>query len=97
MFLHNYLDDFEYEFLIDNYEDYYLNSLNEKHFIEVYNLFQKYNFYFVNDIIINYLELFELELEKIEKNILNLKKSLGDKFIYIIGNDLRYLKYLFKD
>ena len=97
MFIKKYLDDFNFELLCDNYEEYYLESLSEEHFKLVYDLFFKYHFYCINDIIVNYLELFELELFKLEKNILKLKQLLGDKFIYIIGNDLRYLNYLFED
>lgn len=55
------------------------------------NLFKKYKFYFIDDIILRYLEIFDMDEEIVEDKIKNLKEKLGEKFIYIIGNDLRYL------
>ena len=69
----------------------------KEHFKNVYSLLCKYNFYFIKDIIVNYLEIFELELNKIEETILKLKNTLGDKFVYIIGNDMRYLNTFLED
>lgn len=97
MFLRNYLNDFNYGLLYSNYEEDYLDSLDEEHFRNVYSLLCKYNFYFIKDIIVNYLEIFELELNKIEETILKLKNTLGDKFVYIIGNDMRYLNTFLED
>ena len=59
MFLEKYLDEFYYNMVLDNYEYEYLKTLNEDNFKEVYNLLKKYNFYFINDIILNYIEIFE--------------------------------------
>lgn len=97
MFLRNYLNDFNYGLLYSNYEEEYLESLDEDHFRKVYSLFCKYNFYFLNDIIVNYLEIFELAVSKIETTIFKLRNMLGDKFVYIIGNDMRYLNAFIQD
>ena len=91
MFLDKYLDDFYYDLVYDNYDSSYLNGLDENNFISVYNVFKKYNFYFINDIILNYIELFEMDSSDIEKGILRLNKKLGNDFVYIIGNDMKYL------
>ena len=53
---------------------------------------KKYNFYFIDDIILNYLEIFSMEAIEVEEKILELKDKLGDKFNYIIGIDMRYLE-----
>jgi len=97
MFLRNYLNEFNYGLLYSNYEEEYLESIDEKHFKDVYSLLCKYHFYFIKDIIVNYLEIFELELQKVEQKILELKNKLGDKFVYIIGNDMRYLNVFLED
>ena len=94
MFLEKYLNEIYLELLYDKYEEWYINSLDENKFLNIYNLFKKYNFYYIDDIIINYLEIFELEIEEVEKGILNLKEKLGEKFIFKIGNDLTYLDEL---
>ena len=74
-----------------------LNSIDEDNFIKIYNIFKKYNFYYIDDIIINYLEIFKLDCEFVENKINKLKDVLGDNYIYIIGNDLRYLEILVKE
>lgn len=92
MFLEKYLDDFEFDEVLDNYDLNYLLGLDEINFINIYNLFKNNKFYFINDIIINFLEIFSLEYNYVENKILELKKELGENFAYIIGNDLRYLE-----
>lgn len=91
MFLEKYLDNFYYDFVYDNYDSSYLEGLDEENFRNVYNVFNKYNFYFVNDIILNYMELFEMNPEGVEKGILKLKEKLGNDFVYVIGNNMKYL------
>lgn len=94
MFLEKYLDKFYYNMVLDNYEYEYLKTLDEDNFKEVYNLLKKYNFYFINDIILNYIEIFELDTKLLEEKINILKEELGDNYIYIIGNNMRYLEVL---
>lgn len=94
MFLDKYLNKIYLYLLYDKYEEWYINQLDENKFINIYNLFKEYGFYFINDIIVNYLEIFEYDKEFINKGILKLKEKLGDNYIYIIGNDLSYLEEL---
>lgn len=94
MFIENYIDETKFKLLYDTYEEWYLNSLDEKNFIKIYNLFKKYNFYYIDDIVLNYLEVFTLDVNEIEVAILNLKVELGEYFVYIIGNDMRHLERL---
>ena len=97
MFLEKYLDEFYYNMVLDNYEYEYLKTLDEDNFKEVYNLLRKYNFYFINDIILNYIEIFELDTKLLEEKLNILKEELGDNYIYIIGNNMRYLEALLKN
>ena len=57
-------------------------------------ILKKYNFYFINDIILNYIEIFELDTKLLEEKLNILKEELGDNYIYIIGNNMRYLEVL---
>ena len=97
MFLHKYLDNFYYDLVYDNYESSYLESLDENNFVSVYNVFGKYNFYFINDIILNYMELFEMDPVDVEKGILKLRSKLGDNFVYIIGNDMKFFSEIISE
>lgn len=97
MFLKEYLNKIYLSMLYDKYEEEYLNSLDKDNFIKIYNIFKKYKFYFIKDIIITYLELFELEENEIEQGILKLKEKLGTNFVYLIGNDISLLEELFPE
>lgn len=94
MFLEQYLNKIYLDLLYDKYEEWYILDIDESKFKDIYNLFKEYGFYFIDDIIINYLELFEYDKEFINKGILKLKDKLGDNFVYLIGNDLSYLDEL---
>ena len=86
MFLEKYVSDLYLDIIYSNYDEDYVNNLDEKNFIEIYNLFKKYNFYFINDIILNYLEIFEMDYDDVEEKIIDLKEKLGNNFVQIICN-----------
>ena len=50
------------------------------------------NFYFIEDIILNYLEIFEMDYYDVYKGLKKLNKELGDNYVYIIGNNMSYLQ-----
>ena len=91
MFLDKYVDNIYLDMIYSNYNNDYLNNLDEENFKEIYDLFKKYNFYFINDIILNYLEIFEMSYDDVDNGIISLKEKLGDNFVYIIGNNMTYL------
>ena len=45
----------------------------------------------IDDIVLKYLEIFDMDEDDVEEKINFLHEKLGDRYIYIIGNDLRYL------
>jgi hypothetical protein len=94
MFLEDYLNETNLDILYTNYSEDYIDSLDEDNFTQIYNLFKEYKFYFIEDIIIYYLELFEYDIEEVRSKILKLKEKLGPGFVYEIGNDLNYLEEL---
>ncbi len=96
MFLNKYINEFYLNLIYDNYEEDFINSLDEKNFIKISNLFKNNNFYFINDIYLNYLEIFKLDYEEVFNKLKILKNKLGNNYNYIIGNDMRYLEYLLK-
>lgn len=96
MFLNKYINEFYLNLIYDNYEEDFINSLDEENFIKISNLFKNNNFYFINDIYLNYLEIFNLDYEEIFNKLEILKNKLGNNYNYIIGNDMRYLEFLLK-
>jgi len=92
MFLEKVLSDTKYRMLYDIYEDEYLEPLDYRNFVSVYQVFQKYKFYFIEDIILNYLDIFTIDPKYVEDEIILLRDVLGDNFVYIIGHDMRYLE-----
>lgn len=92
MFLEKYVSDFYFSQILDNYDKKYLLSIDEQHFLKIYKLFIEYKFYFIEDIILKYLEIFELDYNIVKEKIELLKEKLGNNYIYIIGNKINYLE-----
>ena len=82
MFLEKYLDDFYYNMVVENYDYNYLEGLDEDNFKEIYKLLKEYHFYYINDIILNYIEIFSLDKEEVEQKIKELKEKFGNN-LYI--------------
>ncbi len=88
MFLEKYLNSTYLDLVYSNYEEDYINLLNEENFNKIYLLLKSYNFYFIEDIILNYLELFEIDEDYVQLAIHDIKFSLGDDFVKQIGKNM---------
>lgn len=95
MFLRKYLNEFYFNLLLEQYEEDYLKTISEENFAEIYNLFIENNFYFVNDVIIRYLEIFNMDSNTVKEGISKLKEQLGNHFVYLVGDDMRHLEIIF--
>ena len=91
MFLNKYIDELYYNLLLDTYNLDYLNSLDEKNFQEVYKIFIKHRLYFINDIILKYLEVFTYNPKNIDNKLIKLENKLGKNYALKIGANLSYL------
>lgn len=91
MFLEKYLNSTYLDLVYNNYEEFYLKNLDEENFYKVYMLLKQYNFYFIEDIILNYLELFEIDVEHIENAILDVKSVLKEDFVNKIGRNMEII------
>ncbi|MBE6124077.1 MAG: hypothetical protein E7184_00845 [Erysipelotrichaceae bacterium] len=96
MFIRKYVSDFTYEMLKENYSKEYLDSIDESNFALIYNILKGFKFYFMDDVILKYLDIFEMDPDDVIEGVYRLKEKLGDKFVYYIGNDLRYLEEILK-
>ncbi len=97
MFLKDYLDEFYYIKLIDNYDYNYLVSLDYNNFKKVYDVFVEHKFSYINDIILRYLEIFEYNPVYIEKCLNIFKDELGPDYVNIISKDMRYFSMIIDD
>lgn len=88
MFLNKYLNSTYLDLVYSNYEEDYLKLLDENNFSKVYMLLKSNNFYYINDIILNYLELFEIEEKYVEFAINDIKATLGNNFVELIGKNM---------
>ena len=88
MFLDKYLNPTYLDLVYSNYEKDYINLLDEDNFYKVYMLLKNNNFYFIDDIILNYLELFEIEEKYIQLAINDIKSILGYNFVEQIGKNM---------
>lgn len=92
MFLKKYLDETYLNLLYNTYEEKYINNLDEKNFNEVYNLLIDRGFYFVEDVVIKYLELFEIEPKFISLALNDMEKEFGKEYVFLIGNHITLLE-----
>ena len=97
MIVDRYLDLTKQKLLREVYEEDFLENIDEDNFLKVYHLFAQYGFYFIDDIVLNDLELFLEDPSKIESGVLKLKEELGPDFVKKIGIDMRYLEQLYDE
>ncbi len=88
MFLEKYLNSTYLDLVYSNYEENYINLLDEDNFNKIYELLKNYKFYFIDDIILNYLELFEIDEKYIQLALLDGKSILGNNFVQQIGKNM---------
>lgn len=88
MFLDKYVDQSYLNLIYSNYNDSYLNMLDESNFKEVYDLLVRENIYFIDDVILNYLELFEIDVEYVSKAFEDIKDIIGSNFNRVIGKKM---------
>ena len=91
-----YLDEHYLRLLYNNYEDYYLKSIDEENFDKVYNILVNDKFTFINDIIIYYLEAFELDSKYIEQSLKDMPNVIGDNYQEKISNNLKLFDEVIK-
>ena len=88
MFLDKYLDDLRLKILYTNYNEDYLNSLEESSFEEVYTLLKEKGFYYTQDIILNYLELFTIDKKYVEKSLDEISHLVKENYIEYLGKNM---------
>jgi len=91
MFLNKYVNEFYYDLILENYDEEFLKTLDEYNFLLIYKLFESYKFYYIDDIIYKYLEIFTMDYKMVNDAIKLIEDKLGENFVYKIGNDMKYL------
>ena len=91
MIFDKYLNDTYLDILYSNYNLDYLKSIDSNNFIEIYNLLKNKGFYFIDDIIINYMDMFELDKECLNKVLTYLEDKMGKDYIKKIGLNMTIL------
>lgn len=94
MFLKDYLSEFNYQLVLNEYRLDYLKSINEENFKNIYDLFLSYDFTYIEDIIVHYLEVFTYPFEEVNDKLEALIKKLGVNYLILISSDMRYLNSL---
>ena len=92
MFINKYLNETYLDLLYDTYKEEYINTLDENRFDEVYNLLKSKGFYFIEDIILKYLELFEIDPKYISLALDDIEKEFGKEYPILIGNHITLME-----
>ena len=88
MIFDKYLNPTYLNILYTNYDENYLLSIDEDNFKDVYMLLKEEGFYFIDDIILNYLELFQIDVEFVRKALTEIKEIRGEDYIKKIGTNM---------
>ena len=95
MFLDKYLNDVYLELLYSNYDEDYINSLDQDNFNKVYILLKEKKFYYIEDIILNYLEIFFIDEKYIRQALDDMEFILGDDYVKVISNKMTLINKIF--
>ena len=88
MFIEKYLSQDKLKLLYSVYEDWYIEGLDEKQFLKIYKFLEEEGFYFIDDVILNYLELFEMDEKYVRDAFIEVKNVLGDNYTKELGKDM---------
>ena len=91
MIFDKYLNQSYLNILYTNYDENYLLSIDEDNFKDVYMLLKEEGFYFIDDIILNYLELFQIDVEYVRKAFTKIKEMVGSNYIKVVGTNMDIL------
>lgn len=96
MFLDKYVNNLYLELIYSNYDQEYLSKLDESKFLKVYQLLNKNGFYYLEDIIVNYLELFEIDVYRVEKALIEIEKLIGEDYVSKIGKNMSIINEIIR-
>ena len=88
MFLLNYLNDLEYELVLNKYDEEIINGINIDNFDINYRYLAKNKIFFVNDLVSHYLEIFNFDNSIIGEVLLELEKEYGKDFRFYVGSNI---------
>lgn len=91
MFLETVLSEVNMELIYDKYDKEYLECIDPYNFADIYNLFLDNKFYFIEDLIVKYLEIFTIRKDIIIDAVDSLEEEYGTDYVYKIGKDLSIL------
>jgi len=92
MFINKYLNETYLDMLYDTYNEDFIHTLDEKNFTEVYNLLKSKGFYFIEDVILKYLELFEIDPKYISLALDDIEKEFGKEYPTLIGKHITLME-----
>lgn len=92
MFLQEILKDDDLNLIYDKYSNIYLNSISYENFMKVYKSLKKRKIYFIDDLIIRYLDIFTLDVNVVNEALDELHTQYGEDYIFIIGKNMQLLE-----
>lgn len=98
MFITEYLSEINTEILLSKYNVSFINNIDKKLFEQNLNIFLSHGFKdIIEDIIINYLEVFIEKTEYVEDSLEVLIEYLGDNYLNEIKENLYILSKAFDE
>lgn len=88
MFLQKYLNDVEYDLLLNKYDEEFISNINEEKFEINYRYLVNQKIFFINDLVLRYLEIFNFDNSIIVNTIYELEKKYGKDYRFLVGNNI---------
>ena len=96
MFLDKYLNKTYLDLVYSNYELNYINALSEENFDKIFKFLKKEGFNYINDIILDYLELFQIDYTYVQKAFDDVKKIANNNYTKSISHNMTLIDMIIK-
>ena len=96
MFLDKYLNKTYLDLVYSNYELNYINALSEENFNKIFKFLKKEGFNYINDIILDYLELFQIDYACVVKAFDDVKKMSNNNYTKSISHNMTLIDMIIK-
>ena len=87
----------EIEKIKEKYSESVIKNLNKENFYKIYNFLIKEKCNFIDDIISDYLDLFNIDYDEFTKKYIKLNEKYNKQFLNRASEDMSLLKEFYND
>lgn len=81
----------------EKYPESVIKKLNKENFYRIFNFLRKEKCDFINDIVSDYLDIFNFDYDEFVKKYKNLNEKYGKQFLNRVSEDMNLLEEFYND